>query len=90
MAAETLVEPNVVSIETLGIQSGIQTTGAPAITGTVGANDTFFNGTLGDLQKKFPEVYDKLIIQSIGYQICQQCKQSNDRYIEEMKRNRRD
>ena len=88
--SETLVEPNVVSVETLGIQISNQPAGAPKVTGSVGTNDTFFNGTLGDLQKKFPEVYDKLIIQSIGYQICQQCQHSNDRFIEEMKRNRRD
>jgi len=59
-------------------------------TRAMGSSDTHFNGTLGDLKLKFPEVYDKLIIQSIGYQICQQCKNSNERFLEEMKRQRKD
>lgn len=63
------------------LQNSIKTAGAVS-----GSADGSFNGTIGDLQKKYPEVYDKLIIESIGRQICQQCQDANDRFIAEIKK----
>ncbi|MCE5293706.1 MAG: hypothetical protein LLF94_03725 [Chlamydiales bacterium] len=66
------------------LQNSIKSTSAVS-----GSADGVFNGTLGDLKKNYPEVYDKLIIESIGRQICQQSKDANDRYIAEIKKHSR-
>lgn len=68
--------------------------GAEAVEKNITANGTFtiegaeFDGTIGDLKLKHPEIYDKLVIQSIAHQICQQIRQAHDHFMEEMKRQR--
>lgn len=58
------------------------------VTGPGGTSDGAFNGTIGDLEKKYPEVYKKLVLESIASQIVRQCQHDNDHYIEEMKKHR--
>ncbi len=91
MTSSTL-ESNVQAIEALSNQA---LTDSCLVTikpqGAISASaDTAFNGSIGDLKKKFPEAYDKLVVQSIGYQICKDCQRGNERFLEEMKRHRKD
>jgi hypothetical protein len=75
------------SIQSLGsiaaTQSLVNAQQAQAPQGGTAAGN--FNGTIGDLQKNYPEVYQKLVLQSIAYQICQQAQSQNDRYVEKIK-----
>ncbi len=47
-----------------------------------------FDGTIGDLQKKHPEIYQKLVLQQIAFQIVRDCQRSSEHFVEEMKKHR--
>lgn len=50
-----------------------------------GSSSGNFNGTIADLQQKYPDVYNKLVLQQLAYQIVQQCQDENDHYLEIIK-----
>ncbi len=50
--------------------------------------DMHFNGTIGDLQTKYPELYNKLVLQQIAYHIVNECRRNNEHFLEEMKKHR--
>ena len=86
-ASDTQFDPSVASIQSAASAASataLQSSLANSAAG--GSSSGAFNGTIGDLQKKYPEIYDKLIVQSIGYQICQQCQDDNDNFIAEIKK----
>ncbi len=53
------------------------------------AGELTCDGTLKDLQLKHPEIYDKLVLHSIGMHIVHECQRMQDRYMEEVKKQRR-
>lgn len=80
-------DPSVGSIQAAAAEAQAQALHNNIPTGAVnGSADGKFNGSLGDLKKNYPDVYDKLIVQSIGFQICKQCQDDNDRFIAEIKK----
>jgi len=50
--------------------------------------DMFFDGSIGELQRKFPEIYDKLVLKQIAYQIVHDVQRNSEHFVEEMKKNR--
>lgn len=82
------IDPSVSSIQLVGAQANTEALHTSMSTAVSGSGDGSFNGTIGDLQKKYPEVYQKVILQTIATQIVQQCQRDNDHYIQEMKKRR--
>ena len=56
-----------------------------SIGGSASGNSGNFNGTLSDLEQKYPAVYNTLVLQTLAYQIVEQCQDANDQYIEVIK-----
>jgi len=67
------------------IQSGMNTTP----TGGTGEAPATFNGTIGDLKEKYPEAYQKLVLEQLAYRIVDEVKRDNERFIETIKKNQR-
>ncbi len=60
-------------------------TGGAAATGAAGNASATFNGTISDLKEKYPELYKKLVLEPLAYQIVQQVKDDNERFIARIK-----
>ncbi|MBS0635780.1 MAG: hypothetical protein JSR37_09985 [Verrucomicrobia bacterium] len=90
--ADSGFDPGISAVQVTGAQTNAeviqQNMAVAAQYGLTNASDGAFNGTIGDLQKKYPEIYQKLVLESIARQIVQQCQHSNDHFIEEMKKHR--
>lgn len=80
------------SIQIAGVQGNQEavtnTIASGAVTATGGTSDGAFNGTIGDLQKKYPEVYNKIFLEGTATQMIQKAQRDNDRYMEELKKQR--
>lgn len=80
------------SIQIAGVQSNQEamtnTIASGAVTATGGTSDGAFNGTIGDLQKKYPEVYNKIFLEGTATQMIQKAQRDHDRYMEELKKQR--
>lgn len=85
-------DPSVQAVQLSGAQTNAevmqQNMAVAAQYGLNGPEGGAFNGTIGDLQKKYPEVYQKLVLESLAKEIVRQCQHANERFIEEMKKHR--
>ncbi len=61
--------------------------GGVSASGGVGNASGVFNGTISDLKEKYPALYKKLVLEPLAYQIVQQVKDDNDRFVEKIKEN---
>ncbi len=83
-------DPGIAAIQLNGAQANkdaVQSTIASSV-GSGDAATAVFSGTLGDLKTKYPEIYQKVIIEGFANQIVRDAQRQNDRYIEELKKQR--
>lgn len=89
---DAVFNSGVSSIQLAGIQSNqaavTNTIASGAAAGVGGTSDGAFNGTIGDLQKKYPEVYNKIFLEGTAVQMIQKAQRDHDRYMEELKKQR--
>ncbi len=86
------MDANVSSVQSLQAEANAQMiqNNVGSMSGVSGSAGTAtFNGTISDLMQKYPDIYNKLVLQQLAYEIVQQCQDENDHYLEVIKENDR-